>query len=162
MSAERAAMDMLHWTRDMKEARDIAYEVADNYARLFKGLQQPVEGLKSWLDAIAAAKVPCAVVSSLDRCAHLKKVLARIAATLGTWFTLYFILSWGTACYNLLLPVSAALQVHATADARAVWHFTLFHVHGDSRRWHGGEISAAAVSRHQARQAAQSVHCFRF
>ncbi|BBG98119.1 Haloacid dehalogenase-like hydrolase superfamily protein [Prunus dulcis] len=30
-------------------------------------LSKPVEGLKEWLDAVSTARIPCAVVSSLDR-----------------------------------------------------------------------------------------------
>lgn len=30
-------------------------------------LSKPVNGLKDWLDAVYTARIPCAVVSSLDR-----------------------------------------------------------------------------------------------
>ncbi|XP_030928138.1 5-amino-6-(5-phospho-D-ribitylamino)uracil phosphatase, chloroplastic isoform X2 [Quercus lobata] len=30
-------------------------------------LEQPMEGLKEWLDAVSTARIPCAIVSSLDR-----------------------------------------------------------------------------------------------
>lgn len=36
------------------------------YFFLFQ-LSKPVEGLKEWLDAVSTARIPCAVVSSLDR-----------------------------------------------------------------------------------------------
>lgn len=36
------------------------------YLFIFK-LEQPMEGLKEWLDAVYTARIPCAIVSSLDR-----------------------------------------------------------------------------------------------
>ncbi|KAI3458443.1 hypothetical protein Pfo_015106 [Paulownia fortunei] len=36
------------------------------YDNLLK-LSEPIEGLKEWLDAVATSRIPCAVVSSLDR-----------------------------------------------------------------------------------------------
>lgn len=33
----------------------------------FIQLRKPVEGLEEWLDAVSTARIPCAVVSSLDR-----------------------------------------------------------------------------------------------
>lgn len=30
-------------------------------------VEKPVEGLKDWLDAVSTARIPCALVSSLDR-----------------------------------------------------------------------------------------------
>lgn len=34
---------------------------------VFIQLRNPVEGLVEWLDAVCTARIPCAVVSSLDR-----------------------------------------------------------------------------------------------
>lgn len=34
---------------------------------LFIQLRKPVEGLEEWLDAVSTSRIPCAVVSSLDR-----------------------------------------------------------------------------------------------
>ncbi|CAN4101470.1 unnamed protein product [Withania somnifera] len=36
------------------------------YDHLLK-ISEPIEGLKEWLDAVSTARIPCAVVSSLDR-----------------------------------------------------------------------------------------------
>lgn len=33
----------------------------------FMQLREPIEGLEEWLDAVTRARIPCAVVSSLDR-----------------------------------------------------------------------------------------------
>lgn len=30
-------------------------------------LSEPADGLKDWLDAVSTARIPCAIVSSLDR-----------------------------------------------------------------------------------------------
>ena len=67
MSAERAAMDVLLWTRDIKEARSIADQVTAEYARRFRADVPAVEGVLAWLQALEAARVPCALACSLDR-----------------------------------------------------------------------------------------------
>lgn len=33
----------------------------------FFQIKEPIEGLKEWLDAVSTARIPCAVVSNLDR-----------------------------------------------------------------------------------------------
>lgn len=60
-------MDVLMWTRDMQEARNIAFDVATEYARLFRATDVPQAGLMEWLQALQASRVPVALVSNLDR-----------------------------------------------------------------------------------------------
>lgn len=64
---ERAIMDVLMWTRDFKRARDLAYGLALHYSREFQLVQQPLPGVQDWLEVLHKFKIPCAVVSSLDR-----------------------------------------------------------------------------------------------
>jgi hypothetical protein len=67
MSAERAVMDILGWTQDMKEAKALAHDVASEFAGRFRSLEEPENGVTHWLRALASARVPCAIVSNLDR-----------------------------------------------------------------------------------------------
>ena len=60
-------MDTLQWTRDIREAKAIAHDVALAFAQHFRALSEPSAGLCDWLEALQAANVPCAVVSNLDR-----------------------------------------------------------------------------------------------
>lgn len=55
-------------------------------------LSEPLEGLKEWLDAVSTARIPCAVVSSLDR-----RVMVEILENMGlmTYFQVHI--------YNTLL-----------------------------------------------------------
>ena len=67
MGAERAAMDVLHWTRDMREAREIAHDVAAEFSQRFRSLGDSEAGVVEWLRALSAARVPCAVASGFER-----------------------------------------------------------------------------------------------
>lgn len=67
MRPERAILDMLQWTRDFGEARKLALAVATAYAEEFRSIDTPIPGLLPWLDALQASRVPCAVISSIDR-----------------------------------------------------------------------------------------------
>jgi hypothetical protein len=69
MRPERAAMDVLLWTRDMQEAQRIARDVAAEYAQCFHALETPQDGVLDWLQSLQAARVPMALVANLDRCA---------------------------------------------------------------------------------------------
>ncbi|PNW79631.1 hypothetical protein CHLRE_08g360801v5 [Chlamydomonas reinhardtii] len=67
---ERIIMDVLGWTSSMKEARALAFELAETYAQeLAAGpaMATPLPGVREWLDALTAFNVPVAAVSVLDR-----------------------------------------------------------------------------------------------
>mmetsp|Transcript_29317 Transcript_29317/g.64917 ORF Transcript_29317/g.64917 Transcript_29317/m.64917 type:complete len:374 (+) Transcript_29317:87-1208(+) len=66
-SPERAILDVLGWTRDLKQARALAWELAELHGEELKELSEPMPGLREWLMAVANYNVPCAVVSSLDK-----------------------------------------------------------------------------------------------
>jgi len=67
---ERAITEVLNWTRDWGLARNLARELSHLYRTEL--LRTPVDelivpGARQWLQALRSAKVPCAVVTSMDR-----------------------------------------------------------------------------------------------
>lgn len=64
---ERAAMDLLMWTRDWKRAQELAWLVATEYARLLLEVATPLDGVEDWLQLMSKTRVPCALVTSMDR-----------------------------------------------------------------------------------------------
>ncbi|KAG2436004.1 hypothetical protein HYH02_011717 [Chlamydomonas schloesseri] len=77
---ERIIMDVLGWTDSMREARGLAYELAETYAaELAAGpaMAAPLPGVREWLDALTAFNVPVAAVSVLDR-GTVKRALERM------------------------------------------------------------------------------------
>ncbi|KAI7845474.1 hypothetical protein COHA_001023 [Chlorella ohadii] len=67
MRPERAAMDVLMWTRDMKRAQELAWLVATEYAKLLMDLGEPMEGVAEWLQLMSKNRVPSALVTTMDR-----------------------------------------------------------------------------------------------
>lgn len=57
-----------------------------NPTLLLLQLSEPTEGLKEWLTAVSTARIPCAVVSSLDR-TYMVEVLVRMG--LYKYFQVY-------------------------------------------------------------------------
>ena len=49
-------------------AQRLAWRVAEVLAQELQALQEPRAGTRDWLAALASAHVPCACISSLDRC----------------------------------------------------------------------------------------------
>ena len=74
---ERAITDILGWTRDWGTARALAGDVAAAYVREVGGLRRPRPGIARWWGALAAARIPLAVVSDLDR-ATVEGMLGRM------------------------------------------------------------------------------------
>lgn len=66
MMPERAVMQILHWTNDIKKARDISYSVALEYTEELKKASL-LPGVENWLTLMNDFNIPCAVVSNLDR-----------------------------------------------------------------------------------------------
>ncbi|KAG2497495.1 hypothetical protein HYH03_004647 [Edaphochlamys debaryana] len=85
---ERIIMDVLGWTRSMKEARAIAFELAETYSAELQrlgeaepgppgpdgvptaprlGPGEPRAGVRDWLASLQTFGVPVALVSALDR-----------------------------------------------------------------------------------------------
>lgn len=59
--------DVLRWHRDVSKARQLAHRLAQIYGELFVGLEQPQIGALAWLKALEKTKVPCAVMSHMNR-----------------------------------------------------------------------------------------------
>ena len=60
-------MQVLQWTRDWKTAQRLAFELAQAVATEFETLSEPLPGVLDWLIALSSVKIPCALVSGLDR-----------------------------------------------------------------------------------------------
>lgn len=67
MRPERAAMEVLHWTRDMRRAQGLAWQVATAYGEALRGVEAPLPGVKEWLALMCKTNVPCALVTAMDR-----------------------------------------------------------------------------------------------
>lgn len=81
--AQRAVTEVLQWTRDWGVAQRLAWRVAVLYTEEFSRASQPQSGLSEWLSALSKSKVPCAVVSNMDR-VNLSEALERMG--LGQFF----------------------------------------------------------------------------
>ncbi|GLI71252.1 hypothetical protein VaNZ11_016375 [Volvox africanus] len=78
---ERIIMDVLRWTTSMREARGLAYELAESYAAELAALgepgAEPQPGVREWLNALTSFNVPVALVSALDK-ATVRRALERM------------------------------------------------------------------------------------
>ncbi|GAX74726.1 hypothetical protein CEUSTIGMA_g2173.t1 [Chlamydomonas eustigma] len=75
-SMERIFIDVPGWTKDMKMARELSYELSDLYNDQLLEMAEPMPGMRQWIAALSKFNVPCALVSSIDR-ATVLKVLQR-------------------------------------------------------------------------------------
>ncbi|XP_073282294.1 5-amino-6-(5-phospho-D-ribitylamino)uracil phosphatase, chloroplastic-like isoform X4 [Primulina huaijiensis] len=58
---------VLLWGMAEADLDRLKLRLSELYCHKLVELSEPIEGLKEWLDAIATSRIPCAVVSSLDR-----------------------------------------------------------------------------------------------
>ncbi|KAL8257416.1 hypothetical protein R6Q59_029457 [Mikania micrantha] len=58
---------VLMWENEACELERLKSKLSQLYSNNLLKLSEPMEGLKEWLDAVSTARIPCAVVSSLDR-----------------------------------------------------------------------------------------------
>lgn len=77
MHCPHHAPQVLGWTRDIKLARDLSWQLAGLYGEQLKQLAVAPTGLRPWLDTLANYSVPCALVSSLDK-GTVRRVLERM------------------------------------------------------------------------------------
>ncbi|DBA94566.1 TPA: hypothetical protein ACH3X1_002151 [Trebouxia sp. C0004] len=80
---ERAITEVLQWTRDWGTAQKLAWRVASAYVEECSQGNEAMEGAREWLQALAASRVPCALVSSMSRLT-INEVLERLQ--LGHFF----------------------------------------------------------------------------
>lgn len=60
-----------------------------------------MEGLKEWLDAVSTARIPCAVVSSLDR-----RIMVEILENMGLMKYFQVCMSFGLLSYEPLVVLN--------------------------------------------------------
>ncbi|XP_068330378.1 5-amino-6-(5-phospho-D-ribitylamino)uracil phosphatase, chloroplastic-like isoform X1 [Pyrus communis] len=65
--ADHVLHKLLLWDKEDGELDRLALKFSQLYYDNLLRLSEPVEGIKEWLDAVSTARIPCAVVSSLDR-----------------------------------------------------------------------------------------------
>ncbi|KAL6533029.1 hypothetical protein OROMI_027141 [Orobanche minor] len=58
---------VLLWEKADDDIDRLKTRLSELYYENLTKLSKPIEGLKEWLDAVATSRIPCAVVSSLDR-----------------------------------------------------------------------------------------------
>ncbi|KAK4743180.1 hypothetical protein SAY87_001181 [Trapa incisa] len=66
-SADHVLREVLLWDEAGKELDRLKTRLTQLYYENLLKLKRPMEGLLEWLDAVHTARIPCAVVSSLDR-----------------------------------------------------------------------------------------------
>jgi hypothetical protein len=164
MGAERAAIDVLRWTHDMREARKIAHDVAAEFAQRFRSLQHAEAGVQEWLQALAAARVPCAVASGFERCVSFREfiVLACVRVMhlyykVGSYVD-YVLCTWSCHVVQDSHRENLRMQGSARGHTGQAGAAKVLSSNGDSRGWHGDPIAAAVISMHQARQTTQPKH----
>ncbi|XP_012091181.1 5-amino-6-(5-phospho-D-ribitylamino)uracil phosphatase, chloroplastic isoform X2 [Jatropha curcas] len=65
--ADHVLRKVLQWETAQSEVDRLKLRLSQLYHDYLLRLREPIEGLEEWLDAVARARIPCAVVSSLDR-----------------------------------------------------------------------------------------------
>ncbi|PON79040.1 HAD-like domain containing protein [Parasponia andersonii] len=65
--ADHVLHKLLMWDEAESEVERLSLRFSQLYYENLLRLDKPLEGLKEWLDAISTARIPCALVSSLDR-----------------------------------------------------------------------------------------------
>lgn len=56
-----------HWEKEESELDRLKLRLSQLYCDNLLKLSEPMDGLEEWLDAVSTARIPCAVVSSLNR-----------------------------------------------------------------------------------------------
>ncbi|KAK6156017.1 hypothetical protein DH2020_010265 [Rehmannia glutinosa] len=65
--ADHVLHKVLLWGKAEDDIDRLKSRLSELYYENLLKLSEPIEGLKEWLDAVATSRIPCAVVSSLDR-----------------------------------------------------------------------------------------------
>lgn len=65
--ADHVLRKLLLWETSESELDRLKSRLSQLYYDNLLKLRKPVEGLEEWLDAVSTSRIPCAVVSSLDR-----------------------------------------------------------------------------------------------
>ncbi|KAH0881149.1 hypothetical protein HID58_068543 [Brassica napus] len=65
--ADHVLSKVLFWEKTQSKIDTLKLKLSEIYYDNLLRLTEPKEGLKDWLDAVTNARIPCAVVSNLDR-----------------------------------------------------------------------------------------------
>ncbi|XP_044507413.1 uncharacterized protein LOC123226910 isoform X2 [Mangifera indica] len=65
--ADQVLHKELLWAKEESELNRLKLRLLQLYYDNLLRVREPIEGLQEWLDAVSTARIPCAVVSSLDR-----------------------------------------------------------------------------------------------
>ncbi|OVA17253.1 HAD-like domain [Macleaya cordata] len=65
--ADHVLRKVLFWEKGESEVERLKSRLSELYFENLLKLKTPIEGLKEWLDAVYTARIPCAIVSCLDR-----------------------------------------------------------------------------------------------
>ncbi|XP_021904183.1 5-amino-6-(5-phospho-D-ribitylamino)uracil phosphatase, chloroplastic [Carica papaya] len=65
--ADHVLHKVLFWEKAQSEVERLKLRFSQIYYNNLLTLMKPVDGLEEWLDAVSTARIPCAVVSSLNR-----------------------------------------------------------------------------------------------
>ncbi|KAK9124692.1 hypothetical protein Sjap_014294 [Stephania japonica] len=65
--ADHVLQKILFWGEGESELERMKSRLSQLYYENLLKLSTPIEGLKEWLDAVSTARIPCAIVSCLDR-----------------------------------------------------------------------------------------------
>ncbi|GKC64784.1 haloacid dehalogenase-like hydrolase superfamily protein [Tanacetum coccineum] len=78
-----SSFKVLMWENNACELERLKSKLSQLYSNNLLKLSEPMEGLKEWLDAVCTARIPCDVVSILDR-----RIMVEILEKL--WLMKYF------------------------------------------------------------------------
>ncbi|CAH8260065.1 unnamed protein product [Arabidopsis lyrata] len=65
--ADHVLSKVLYWEKTQSKIDRLKLRLSEIYYDSLLKLTKPKEGLRDWLDAVTTARIPCAVVSNLDR-----------------------------------------------------------------------------------------------
>ncbi|KAI5670400.1 hypothetical protein M9H77_10764 [Catharanthus roseus] len=65
--AEHVLDKVFMWDKSENDLQRLKLRLEELYYDNLLKLSEPADGLKDWLDAVSTARIPCAIVSSLDR-----------------------------------------------------------------------------------------------
>lgn len=63
---ERAIIEVLQWTHDMKRAQEVAWKVATCYSGLLAETTNPLPGVDNWLALMSRNNIPCALITHMN------------------------------------------------------------------------------------------------
>ncbi|RZC63087.1 hypothetical protein C5167_024826 [Papaver somniferum] len=103
-SADHVLRKVLSWENEDNEVERLKSRLSELYFENLLKLKAPIEGVKEWLDAVSTARVPCAIVSCLDR-----RTLVEALKCLG--LTKYF-QAQSISCLGCIQVTNSEFTIH--------------------------------------------------